>query len=366
MRTHAHSPYMRWAKLSSAAKYNLATSGVAAYPLAKLGISEGQLEITGPSVYGYAPLLDGVTHTFGVPRECVFTTAGTAMANHLALAATTEPGDEILVEQPTYELLLSTAKYLGLNIKRFQRPAEAAWQPDLDDLQRNLTPKTKLVVVTNLHNPSGVLITNEILANIGELAGKVGAQVLVDEVYLEMLYGARPPTALRIDPERFIVTSSLTKAYGLSGLRCGWVFASKKIVHRMWAINDLYSSTPVFPGEQMSVAAFQNLTRIGNEMKQTLAANRKVLMDFFYSRRDLEVIRPEHGTIAFPKLIKGSVEEFIKLLRDDFETSVVPGSFFESPQHFRVGVGGETEEVRHSLTQLGHGLDRFTQHPRVE
>ena len=359
MRTHAHSPYMRWAKLSSAAKYNLATSGVASYPLAKLGIAAEQLEINGPSVYGYAPLLDAIARRFGVPRECVFTTAGTAMANHMALAATTEPGDEILVEQPTYELLLSAAQYLGLNIKRFQRRADAGWQPDLNDLERNLAPKTKLVVITNLHNPSGVLMKNDVIASIGKLAAKVGARVLVDEVYLEMLYDARPPTTFGIDPERFIVTSSLTKAYGLSGLRCGWVFAAKELVDHMWAMNDLYASTPVFPAEQMSVAAFQNLDRITNEIKQSLTANRELLMDFFDSRRDLEVVRPEHGSIAFPKLIKGSVEKFLKLLREKFETSVVPGSFFESPQYFRVGVGGETDEVRRSLAQLGRALDRF-------
>src|SRR5207302_5832963 len=170
-----------------------------------------------------------------------FTTVGTSLANHMALAATTEPGDEILVEQPTYELLVSTAKYLGLKVTRFQRPAPAAFQPDLEDMQRNLTSRTKLVVVTNLHNPSGALMTNQVVQEIGKLAAKVGARVLVDEVYLETLYEARPQTAFRIDPERFIVTSSLTKGYGLSGLRCGWVFAAKSLVDHMWAIDDLYS-----------------------------------------------------------------------------------------------------------------------------
>jgi aspartate/methionine/tyrosine aminotransferase len=229
----------------------------------------------------------------------------------------------------------------------------------LEDLKRNLTPKTKLVVVTNMHNPSGLLITDEVMTRIGELAAKVGARVVVDEVYLEMFYDARPQTAFRIDPERFIVTSSLTKAYGLSGLRCGWVFAAKELVDRMWAINDLYSATPVFPGEQMSVVAFHNLDRIASEIKVMLDANRKLLMDFFDSRSELEIVKPEHGTIAFPKLKQGSTEQLIKMLRTELEVSVVPGSFFESPEHFRVGVGGETSDVRTALEQLGRGLDRF-------
>ena len=358
MRTNAHSPYMQWAKLHSAAKHNLATSGVASYPIAKLGKIEG-LEINGPNSYGYAPLVDTVAQRFGVSRGCVFTTAGTAMANHMALAATTEPGDEVLVEQPTYELLLSTAKYLGLNIKRFHRPAASGFQPDLEDLQRNLTSKTKLIVLTNMHNPSGVLVTSDVLKQVGDLAAKVDARVLVDEVYLEMLFDQRPPTALRLDAERFLVTSSLTKAYGLSGLRCGWVFAAKELVQRMWDINDLYSATPVFPGEQMSVAAFQNLDRIGREMKQRLTANYKLVADFYAGRHDLEVVLPQLGTVSFPRLLHGTVEALAELLRNEFDTSIVPGSFFEMPQHFRLGIGGETEGVRAALEQLGRGLDRF-------
>jgi Aspartate/tyrosine/aromatic aminotransferase len=358
MRANAHSPYMRWAKLHSGAKHNLATSGMASYSIAKLGIPQG-LDINGPNSYGYAPLVEAIARRFGVPRECVFTTAGTAMANHLALAATTEPGNEILAEQPTYEPLPSAAKYLGLKISRFQRPFSAKFQPDLGDLERNLTPATKLIVLTNLHNPSGVLMSNETVRQVGQLAGRVGARVLVDEVYLEMLYDVRPQTAFLLDPERFVVTSSLTKAYGLSGLRCGWVFAAKEVVERIWAINDLYSATPVFAGEQLSVIAFENLERIGQEMKQMLAENHELLKDFYASREDLEVVPPEHGTVSFPRLLKGKVEDLLGLLRQEFETTVVPGSFFESPQHFRVGIGGKTEDVGVALQQLGNGLDRL-------
>ena len=95
------------------------------------------------------------------------------------------------------------------------------------------------------------------------------------------------------------------------------------------------------------------------EIKAMLDANRKLLMDFFDSRSDLEIVRPEHGTIAFPRLKKGNAEQLIKMLRRDFEVSVVPGSFFESPQHFRIGVGGATSDVRAALEQLGRGLDCF-------
>src|SRR5690242_3494074 len=211
-RSAAGSPYMEWAKLHSAARYTLSASGVASYPLADLRVSVDELEINGPDAYGYGPLVSAIARRYDVPPDSVFTTSGTSLANHLALAATTDPGDEVLVEQPTYELLLSTARYLGLRLKRFQRPVSRDFQPDFSDLGRQLSKSTKLVVLTNLHNPSGALLSSETLKQTGDLARRVGARVLVDEVYLEMLFDERPITALRLDPERFIVTNSLTKA----------------------------------------------------------------------------------------------------------------------------------------------------------
>ncbi len=358
-RSAAHSPYMEWAKLCSTAKYNLATSGVASYPLANLGISAEELEINGLNSYGYEPLVAAIAERYGVSADCVFTTAGTSLANHFALAVTTEPGDEILIEQPTYELLLSTAQYLGLNIRRFQRPSARGFQPDLDELARALFSGTKLVVLTNLHNPSGVLLSHDVLRQLGELAGRTGAKVLVDEVYLEMLFDQRPPTAFHLDPERFLITNSLTKAYGLSGLRCGWVLASPELAHRMWRINDLYSATPVFPGEQLSVLAFRKLEQIGARAKELLDTNRAALRNLLEQRSDLETIFPEYGTICFPKLRSGNSDDLCALLREQFDTTIVPGRFFESPEHFRIGIGGEIESVGQALRQLSRGLDAY-------
>jgi aspartate/methionine/tyrosine aminotransferase len=359
-RSSAHSPYMEWAKLHSAARYTLSASGIASYPLVELGVSADQLEINGPNAYGYEPLISAIAARYGVASECVFTTAGTSLANHLALAATTESGDEVLVEQPTYELLLNTARYLGLELRRFQRPAARSFQPDFTDLGRQLSKKTKLVMVTNLHNPSGALLSSESLKQIGDLARRVGARVLVDEVYLEMAFEERPATAFHLDPERFLVTNSLTKAYGLSGLRCGWVLAAPEIIQRMWRINDLHAATPVFPGEQLSVIAFQKLDQIAARAKSLLGTNRRRLQQFLESRTDLECFFPPYGTIAFPRLKSGDIEGLCSLLLDGFQTTVVPGNFFESPDHFRIGVGGEVDPIKASLERLAQGLDAYS------
>jgi hypothetical protein len=350
---------MDWAKLHSAAKFNLATSGVANFPLSKLGVTIDQLEINGPSIYGYELLLQAIAQRYRVPQECVVSAVGTSLANYLAMAATTEPGDEILVEQPTYELLLSTAKYLGLNIKRFPRHAENNFAIDPADVERNLTPRTRLIVICNLHNPTGALVPDATLRQVGNLAAKVGARVLVDEVYREMLFESSPPSAFHIDPERFIVTNSLTKAYGLSGLRCGWVLASPDLAQRMFRINDLHGATFAHPAELLSVIALAKLPEIAAQMKSMLDTNRQLLRNFLLNRDDLDYFWPDYGTIVFLRLKNGDVDSLCQLLRRDFETSVAPGRFFEAPDRFRVGVGTLTQSVQEALPQLERGLNSY-------
>ncbi len=360
LRAEARSPYMEWAKLCSTAKFNLATSGMAGLPLADLGVSMEQLEINGPSIYGYEPLLQAIAARYRVPKECVVSAIGTSFANYLALAAATEPGDEILVEQPTYDPILGAAQYLGLEVRRFPRPAEQDFAIDLGQIERNLSPQTRVVVITNFHNPSGVFVSDEVMQEVGRLAARVGALVLVDEVYREMSFADPPQTAFHLDPERFLITSSLTKAYGLSGLRCGWILAPPELAQRMWRINDLHGSTFTHPGELLSVIALEKLAQISARMKSLLDTNRQLLRAFLVSRNDLDYCWPEYGTIVFPRLRKGNAEAFCRMLREQFETSVVPGSFFEAPDRFRLGVGIATDGVQAALQQLAKGLDRFS------
>src|SRR5258707_5234552 len=119
LRSTAHSPYMEWAKLHSVTKYNLSTSGMLSLPLSELGVTLDQLEINGPSIYGYEPLLQAIARRYRVPQESVVSAVGTSLANYLALAATTEPGGEILIAEPPYQLIVRTEPYPGLEIKPF-------------------------------------------------------------------------------------------------------------------------------------------------------------------------------------------------------------------------------------------------------
>ncbi|HXW17839.1 MAG TPA: pyridoxal phosphate-dependent aminotransferase, partial [Candidatus Acidoferrales bacterium] len=187
-RREIRSAYMEWAKLHSHARFNLAVSGMPGLPISSLGAAPADLEISTPGGYGYGPLQQRLAEKCGVAPECVVAATGTSMANHLALAALVEPGDEVLIEQPSYELLVTVAEYLGAKILRFPRAFEAGFQIDPRELERAITPRTRVIVITNLHNPSSVRTPDATLRLVGEIARSRGATVLVDEVYLEACY----------------------------------------------------------------------------------------------------------------------------------------------------------------------------------
>ena len=167
------SEYMNWAKTQSRARFNLATSGVGAFPLSELGALP-PLEINGDNSYGYAPLQCAIAERQGVDPACVVTAAGTSGANYLAFATLLEPGDEVVVEHPTYGLLVDSLEYVGAVVKRFARTPENGFALDPAAVRRAVTPRTRLIVITNLHNPSSVLAGEAELREVGAIARGVG------------------------------------------------------------------------------------------------------------------------------------------------------------------------------------------------
>jgi aspartate/methionine/tyrosine aminotransferase len=357
-RWYAHSEYMEFSKLESVARYNLAASGVMNCGISDLRVELDQLEINGPAIYGYEPLLEAIAQLKGVKPESVVYSAGTSMANHLAMAALFAPGDEVLIEEPTYGLLLDAALYLGARVRRFQRRFEDDYALDPGEVARNITPETRLVVITNMHNPTSALASEESLRRVGDLACEVNARVIVDEVYLECLRDP-PATSSFHYGEHFVVTSSLTKAYGLSGLRCGWILAEPKLAERMWRLNDLFSATPVHIAELLSVIAIGQLDELGRRGAALIEANRSAMVAALGGHPAIEYSIPKVGTTIFPRLRRGDVATFCQFLRDGYDTSVVPGSYFERPRHFRVGLAGDVEMTREGITRLAQALEAW-------
>ncbi len=277
------------------------------------------------------------------------------MANFLAMAALIEPGDEVLIEHPTYELLTSAASFLGAEIKRFERKPTDAFRLDPAAIAAMLSPRTHLILITNLHNPSSVLAEEAELRAIGELAARVGARVLVDEVYLD---SAVPPrrSAVHLGPE-FVCTNSLTKVYGLSGLRCGWILAEPDLAERMWRLNDLFGVNQAHPAERLACIAFDRIDEVIGDTPALLEANRRIFNDFVASRSDLDCTPAEHGITAFPRWSGVDTQRLDDRLREHYDASVVPGRWFEMPDHFRVGFYPPTDEFEEALSRLGRALD---------
>jgi aspartate/methionine/tyrosine aminotransferase len=354
----ADAAYMEFAKLHSGARYNLATSGIASLPLRELPVSIDDLELTGTSPYGYEPLIEALARHLRVsPENVVLVSGGTAMANHVAMAALLGPGDELLVEEPAYSLMAGVARYLGATVVSFPRSARHGFRVDPDEVKRRITPRTRVILLTNLHNPSSVATDPDTLRALGALAREARARVLVDEVYLEALFEEAPPTALLLGPE-FLVTSSLTKVYGLSGLRCGWILAAPALALELWRLQDIFAASAPHAAERLSVIALQHLPQLRERARAILAANRPHLEAFLDARDDLDVVRTSHGTTSFPRLRHVPVDAFCAHLREKYETTVVPGRFFGAPEHVRIGITStDTDMVREGLARVGQALD---------
>lgn len=351
-----NSVYMTWAKYHASARYNLANSGILGCDLNDLTITLDDVAINGPNHEGYAPLKEAIAAKYGVKPENVVPAQGTSMANFLAMATVVERGDEVLIEQPTYEPMLAALGYLGAEVKRFSRRIENGYQIDLDELQQLITPRTRLIVITSPHNPSGVAINNSSMKQIGELAKSVGAFVLVDEVYRDILFEDAEPCVATLG-DQFLTTSSLTKSYGLSGLRCGWILCSSELAERMRRLNDLFGAVGSVPSDTLSVAAFRQLDRLEARTRAMIEVNTKLVHSFLRAHEELlECVVPSRSMIVFPRLKHHADAQPLHDQLRQLETSIVPGKFFESPQQFRLGFAVKSEDVEIGLQHLSKVL----------
>jgi aspartate/methionine/tyrosine aminotransferase len=347
---------MEWAKTRPSAEYDLAGSNILACSIDDLAGAREALALSGQNDNGYRPLMDAIARRYGVDAERVVTAGGTSGANFLVFAALLEPGDEVLVERPGYDPLLGAARLFGAVTTRFDRRFEDGYRLDPDLVRRAMTPRTKIVVVTTPHNPTGVLVDSTALDEIGRIAQRNGAVVLVDEVYKDASGDPSPPAAARGDA--FITTNSLTKSYGLSSLRAGWVIAPARIAYRVRRARDVVDGTGPIVTERLAVLAFDQLDALTDRARTLLARNRTLADAFLAAHPELEYA-PSAGTIVFPR-IRGVADAtpFVDHLMTEYRTAVGPGRFFDAPAHFRLGYGGDTDTIRAGLERLTAALHR--------
>lgn len=358
-RPESWAPYMTWAKHHVGARWDLTGSNLLPCTLDDLPGAREALRLDGRNDDGWPPLVEAIARRFGVDEDRVATGPGASGANFLTLATLIRPGDGVLVEWPGYDPQAGAARLLGGEVRTFQRGWERGFALDPSAVEEALTEDTRVVMLTNLHNPSGVYADRDALDRVGALARSVGAKVMVDEVYLDAVAGVdATPAATRDDV--FISTNSLTKSYGLSGLRIGWVLADPETVERIWRVRDVVDGVGSVPSDVLGAVAFSHLDELLERARGILGPGFQLFGDFVASRPELAWVEPPGGSVGFPRL-QGveSVDAFIRHAADRFEVSVTPGRLFGEPAHFRVAVAGRRDTLEAGLDALGRALDAW-------
>ena len=350
------SPYMHWAKTHQAARYTLAISGIKGLKLGEVGATWDDLVLDGGDGYGLPALRAALAAKAGVSDDRIVLATGTSGANHLAFATLLAPGDEVAMERPGYEPMEMLARHLGATVRYFPRRPENGFRVDPADVAAVVTPRTRLIVLSTLHNPTSVATDEATLRAVGEIAERAGAKVLVDEAYLDAAFDSAPPSAGRLG-DVFVVTTSLTKVFGLSGLRCGWIVAEPALASRIWQLKNLFGVNEAHPAACLALCALRRSGEILARARLILEANRAMWEAFLVGREDLAVEGASRGTTVFPRVLSYDADALCAHLRERYETSLVPGRFFGSPSHVRVGLCGDPEIFREGLARLGSALN---------
>jgi hypothetical protein len=351
---------------------NLSDSGAAPMTLEELLEGNGADELLAQRLMytqtnGTAALRDRIASLYeNVTRENLEVTNGGAEANLLAAWTLVEPGDEVVLQLPNYMQLWGVLHAMGANIKpwRLQPDLDAGcWDPVIDELEELVNPGTKLIAICNPNNPTGATLDADELDRIASIASSSGAWTLVDEIYqgAELEGPATPSMWGR--HEKVIVTNSLSKAYGLPGLRIGWILGPEKTVEECWArhdyttialgaLNDFLAQRALEPGRR---------ERILQRTRTLLTGNLKIAMDWVDQHDRLRTIRPRGGAflmLSYEDEINST--ELAERLRAEKSLLLVPGDHFGMDGWVRVGFGEDTDMLKRGLDRLDeflHELD---------
>jgi aspartate/methionine/tyrosine aminotransferase len=355
------SPYMEWIKEVEFPRISFARSGMGfSGKIAELGLTIEELSIAQTSSYGSQELKSALKSRFGVPENNIFLNMGTSGANFVIFSALFRAGDEVLVESPVYDPLPEALRLLGIQVKCAPRRFENGFQFEESEIDKLFTRNTKALVITNLHNPSGVLVPPAGITSLASIAKKHNAYLIVDEIYLEFYFEKRPKTAFLLD-DNIIVTSSLTKSCGFGGLRMGWGFCPEEIVLRAQKIYNLIAVENPPLTEYITFKFLTNnkvFNKFADKVTKVISKNLPLVESFIQSRSDIEWMKPTNGIICFPMLKSGdTVEKLFNKLYNEYQTLITPGRFFYEPRGFRLGYGLDTAKLREGLNNIAEALN---------
>ncbi|HEU4509190.1 MAG TPA: capreomycidine synthase [Pyrinomonadaceae bacterium] len=293
--------------------------------------------------------------------ERVMATNGSSEANYLVMHALLEPGDEVVVLDPSYQQLFAIAETIGCKLKRWPLRFENSFRPDLSEARRLIGPQTRMIVVNFPHNPTGASLTAAEMDELIELAAGAGAYLVWDAVFAELTYDSPvlPDIGERYD--RSITFGTLSKAYGLPGLRVGWCLAAPEVLDRLVQLRD-YTTLALSPlVELVATRAIENGDLLLKPRLAQARQNLELLSSWANDHSEfVSMVRPQGGVCAFVRLHDvADSEDFCRKFADEYSVLLVPGTSFGQPKHVRLGFGCSTRELTEGLSRLSEHFHTY-------
>jgi aspartate/methionine/tyrosine aminotransferase len=299
----------------------------------------------------------------GATADNVTVTNGTAEANFIAAWRLVEPGDEVVLVLPNYMQLWGIVRAFGATVVPVHLREETGWRLDGDELRRAVGARTRLVAVCNPNNPTGAILSEAERKEIVAAAGGHGAWILADEVYRGAERDGKETATLWGAYDRLLVTGGLSKAYGLPGLRIGWVVGPPVTAGELWGRKDYITISPGALSDRLARAALRPdvRTRILHRTRGILAANYPVLEEWVARRgQRFRLVPPKAGAIAYLRYSwRVNSTELVTRLREEQGVLIVPGDHFGMDGFLRVGFGNQPQDLRAGLQRIDSVLDRL-------
>ncbi len=275
--------------------------------------------------------------------EDILVHTGAEEAIFLFMFATFKEHDHVIVHSPGYQSLAEVAQAVGCDVSLWQAREENGWALDLDELRHLMRTDTKAIIINIPHNPTGYLMSRTDYAAVHKFAQENSLLLFSDEVYRESEYdpATRLPAACDMG-DHAISLGVTSKTYGLAGLRIGWIATkNKKIYDSIAGLKDYTTICNSAPSEFLAEVAMRNRYKLSERNLGIIKDNLTVMDDFFTRHTDLfSWVRPQAGSMAFPRLLEGDVEEFCDRLVKKAGVMLLPGSIYDdSNNHFRLGLG---------------------------
>jgi aspartate/methionine/tyrosine aminotransferase len=338
-------------------EYDLATSGLHPINQKELGILFDDLNLGETLWYGHSRLIELISEIYGVEKNEVLITSGSTHANFLVCSHLISEGDEVVVEHPVYSPLLDVVKACKAKVKLLERRFEEGYRLNVERLNEMINKNTKMIVLTNLHNPTGAMIDKSTLNTIKEIADDNQIFVLSDEVYRDFMLEDAAPTFSSLTGLG-ISTCSLSKFYGSGSLRIGWAMCDPEIVEEARKINDYLLVSNSCASETFAAMILENRNWFIDKVKKIMSTNYPVIRKWVDEREDLEWIAPRYGFIGFQRLKEDlNTMKLAEHLLSKYRTIISPGRFFGSEDHIRIGFGGKKENLEKGLENVGLALD---------